>query len=115
MKNDSRIIGSGAVAWGKRCLRSLWLPLLVLVAMVLAVAGPAHANGLVINPTFDSSITSDPNAATIEATINSAIGTYESTFSDPITVNITFKEVRSGLGASSPFFANGPYHLYLPP
>src|SRR5258707_434566 len=47
---------------------------------------------LVINPTFASNITSDPNAATIEATINRAIQAYESSFSDNITVNITFQE-----------------------
>lgn len=56
--------------------------------------------GLTIIPVFDSSITSDPQAATIESTINAAIGVYESDFSDPITVSITFKEMSSGLGQS---------------
>ena len=35
-----------------------------------------------IIPTFDSSITSDPQAATIEGTINAAIAFYENSFSD---------------------------------
>ena len=56
---------------------------------------------LVINPTFDSSITSDPNAATIEATINRTIAAYESLITDNITVDITFKEITTGLGQSN--------------
>jgi len=80
-------------------------------ALVLA-ATPASAN-LVINPTFDSSITSDANAATIMNTINSAIGFYESTFTDNITVNITFQEMSSGLGASSTFIVRPSYSDYI--
>jgi hypothetical protein len=48
-------------------------------------------NGLVINPTFDTSITSNPNAAAIEAMINRAIAIYESLFSDSVTVSILFR------------------------
>src|SRR5438874_7655383 len=47
--------------------------------------------GLIINATFDSSITSKANAATIEAMIHRAISIYESLFSDPITVKILFR------------------------
>jgi Alpha-galactosidase, CBM13 domain/FG-GAP-like repeat/Fibronectin type III domain len=47
--------------------------------------------GLIIHPTFDSSITTDPNAAAIEAMINRAISIYESLFSDPITIQILFR------------------------
>ena len=67
------------------------------------------AQGLTITPTFDSSITGDPNAATIIATINSVIALYEATFSDPVTVTITFQETGSGLGASSSFFVSRTY------
>jgi FG-GAP-like repeat len=49
------------------------------------------ATGLNINPTFDSSITGNPNAAAIEAAINRAISIYESLFSDPITIQIRFR------------------------
>jgi len=56
----------------------------------------AHAN-LVIKATFDSTITSDPNAAVIESTINSVIALYEASFSDPITVTITFHETTDAL------------------
>ncbi|MBW8864448.1 MAG: NF038122 family metalloprotease, partial [Verrucomicrobia bacterium] len=63
-------------------------------------------SGLVIIPTFDSTITSDPQAITIENTINAAIAVYEADFSDPVTVHITFKKMGSGLGQSSGQFAN---------
>ncbi len=86
----------------------LWL---ATAAIVLAAGAPAWAN-MIITPTFASNITSDPNAATIESTINAAIAVYESDFADPITVHITFQE-GGGLGASSAFFQNISYAAYL--
>ena len=71
---------------------------------ILGMAGVASAN-LVITPTFGSSITNDPNAATIESTINTAIGTYEAYFATPINVSIKFKEMGSGLGMSETYYA----------
>src|SRR2546423_7346079 len=57
-----------------------------------AITGATRTgSGLIISPTFDSSITNDPNAAAIEAMINRAIAIYESLFSDPITVSILFR------------------------
>jgi len=47
--------------------------------------------GLIIHPTFHSSITGHPNAAAIQAMINRAISIYESRFSDPITIEILFR------------------------
>jgi hypothetical protein len=75
---------------------------------VLALAGiglvgltgrPADAQ-LIIDPTFDSSITSLPDAAAVEGVINSAIGIYEAKFTNPITVDIEFQDMSSGLGQS---------------
>jgi hypothetical protein len=74
---------------------------------------PGVAAGLSINAIFDSTITSDPNAAAIENSINTAIATIQSKFSDPITVTINFKKINSGLGQSSTFFATGPYSTFL--
>jgi hypothetical protein len=54
---------------------------------------------LVIIPTFDASIQNDPQAATIEATIDTAIRQYEATYSTPIKVKIYFEE-GPGLGSS---------------
>jgi hypothetical protein len=90
---------------------------LVASAILLAVLGWAAAapafGAFVITPTFDSSITSDPNAAAIEGTINTAISIYEAKFTDPITVNIKFQEITSGLGQSSTIFFNVAYSAYL--
>jgi len=82
------------------------------VAGVLAFA-PAAGAGLIIDPTFDASITSDPNAALIEATINQAINMYEADITTPITVNITYEEMGSGLGESSTFYGTITYNQYL--
>lgn len=49
------------------------------------------AVGLNIVPTFDSSITTNPNAAAIEGCINRAIGILENLFRDPLTVPILFR------------------------
>jgi hypothetical protein len=69
---------------------------------------------LVIVPTFDSTITTDPNATAIEATINSAIQDYESYFSNNVTVNITFKENDSiSLGQSNWSYYAETYTSYL--
>ena len=58
----------------------------------VALATTAAANtGLVIIPTFDSTITSDPRSAAIQAMIVSTIDTYQKLFADPITVNILFR------------------------
>ena len=54
-------------------------------------AATAITSGLVINPTFDSSITSNPNSAAIQATITQAIAVYQSLFSNPITISILFR------------------------
>jgi hypothetical protein len=55
-------------------------------------------NGLTIIPVFDSTITSDPQAATIEATIKAAISVYRYNFSDAVTATFTFAEMSGGLG-----------------
>jgi hypothetical protein len=72
---------------------------LLLIGLLAACAAPSRAN-LIITPVFDSSITNDANAASIENAINQAIGVYQSTFSTPINVSIYFQEESSGLGGS---------------
>jgi hypothetical protein len=57
---------------------------------VMTVATVATV-GLIIHPTFDSSITGNPNAAALEAMINRAISIYESLFSDSVTIQIFFR------------------------
>jgi len=73
------------------------------------LAPVAIALGLTITPvraldivaTYGSSITNDPNAGAIEATIQSAISQIASQFSNPATVNILFQISSSVGGATS--------------
>jgi hypothetical protein len=83
-----------------------------LAVALLGNASPAFAQ-LTITPTFGSSITSDPNAAAIEAVINNAILTYQADFSDPINVTIQFNEMTSGLGQSTTGFFNVSYNTFI--
>jgi hypothetical protein len=105
-----------------RCRR--WnLPVGRALAVAVAVAclcrgAPAYADSmLTIMPTFDSSITGDPNAASIEAVINNAIGYYQSTFTtktaSPINVSILFSEMSGGLGQSITGDYQVPYSAYI--
>ncbi len=57
-------------------------------------------------------ISSDPNAATIEATINTAISNLEAAVANDVTVYITFQEMASGLGESSKGVETIPYIDY---
>jgi hypothetical protein len=89
-------------------LRKFTLALTVLLAVVVVTPGRAE---LIINPTFDSSITSDPNAASIEAVINTAVQTYENLFSNLITVSILFQE-GGGLGQSDGIIFDVSYNSF---
>ncbi len=60
-----------------------------IVVVSLAFAQGASAN-LVIDPTFDASITGNANAAAIEGAINSAIATIEGLYVNPVTIPVTF-------------------------
>src|SRR5581483_10908392 len=88
------------------------LLLLSLSAVIAYGCASANAN-LVINPVFQSSITSDSNAATIESTINAAISNVEGDIANSVTVIIDFGEVNSGLGQSSTYQYDISYTGYL--
>lgn len=75
----------------------------------ILASGPG---GLTIVPTFASSITSDAQAATIQATINAALAVYQNNFSDSTIVTITFQEMGSGLGQSSTYISTFGYLNY---
>ena len=70
---------------------------------------------ITINPTFDSSITGNVNAALLEADINTAIGTYQSLYSDPITVSMLFRystTAPNGSALGGGTLAQSNYTLY---
>lgn len=81
--------------------------IVALVAIVLLQSGLLARANLVITPTWDSTITSDANAATITNTILQALAVYNATFSDNINVSITFAEMTNGLGMSSTAYVTG--------
>jgi len=56
-----------------------------------SVTTASSSSGLVINPTFDTSITTNPRSTAIQTTIISTIQAYQSLFSDPITVSILYR------------------------
>ncbi len=85
---------------------------LVSLAVLAALVAAPRAQALQIIPTFDSTITSDPNAATIEQTINSALATYGSLFSNNVSVTIKFEEMSSGLGQSLTYVGTIPYSSF---
>lgn len=82
-----------------------------------ALATTATTNtGLVIIPTFDSTITSDPRSAAIQAMIVSTIDTYQKLFADPITVTILFRlsTVRAnGVPVEGNFVGTSEYCSYI--
>ena len=113
MANRVRITGlSIPVDGAKRACIRLHLVFLAFLTMV-AAGVPTYANGLVITPTFDSSITSDSNATNIMATIDSAIHFYETTFTDPVNVTITFSEMTGGLGQSNKYLYKVSYQTFI--
>ena len=79
------------------------------LACILALAAAKTARALTITPIFDSSITGDANAATIEASINQVIGNYETLLLSPIHITVTFKEMATGLGESNKFIIDDSY------
>ena len=88
----------------------------VVAALALAMPAAFASSSFSIAATFDSTITSDTNAAAIEGTINSVISIYDSLLlvpgPSPVTANITFAEMSSGLGESSSAFGTVTYANY---
>jgi hypothetical protein len=94
---------------------SLKLPgsLAALGALIVVAAVTHPAAAVLINPVFTSSITSDPNAAVIEGSINSAIGTIDSLYFNPGTVNVVFDEGSGNfVGESNTFDYGYSYSTY---
>ncbi len=58
----------------------------------LALSGaalPSRAPALTIDATYDSSVTSNPNAAQIESAFNTIIAQFDALYVNPVTVNVT--------------------------
>jgi hypothetical protein len=74
----------------------------------------AATSGLIINATFDSSITQKANAAAIESAINQAIAIYQTLFTDPITVSILFRYANTDPNGTpiNSMFVSRSYYVY---
>jgi hypothetical protein len=84
--------------------------LLALAAISLVL--PAQA--LTINLTYDTSITSLPNAAQVEAALTAAVQMFQNQFTNPITVNLTASfDPAVGLGASQTELVGNPAYTDL--
>jgi PEP-CTERM motif len=83
------------------------------VALALT-AGPARALDIV--PTFDTSITSSPNATQIEGSINSAISAIDNLYSNAITIPVIFTNNSGAAGnllSTDQFYNTLPYSSYV--
>jgi hypothetical protein len=78
-------------------------PVLLATLLGACAASPGWSN-MIINATYDPSITGDPASAAIQATINAAISQFEGLITNNITVAIYFQK-GGGLGGSN-FFEN---------
>jgi hypothetical protein len=58
---------------------------------VMTATTSTTLTGLVITPTFDSSITGNANSAAIQSVINKAIAIFQSRFKDALTVSILYR------------------------
>ena len=83
-----------------------------IIAFSLSVAGREMARALVIDPTFDTTITNSPNAAAIEAGIEATIQRVEAEIANPITVSIDFQAMTTGLGQSQTTTYSESYSSY---
>jgi hypothetical protein len=96
-------------AISERPLRLGLAPALV-VGLGMALAWPKPAEALTINATFG---TNDGGvSAAAQAVVNSAVAFYDATFTNPITVNIQFNNMATGLGSSNFFLYGTGYSTY---
>lgn len=76
-------------------------PRLIPATVMLVLLATAPARALLIVPTFDATITSDPNVVTIENAITLAANTIGGLYSDPGTVKIYFQTSGAVFGQSN--------------
>lgn len=80
----------------------------------MLATSPAHA--LLITPNFDSSITGNANALQIENSINSAIGTLNSLYSNPTTISVNFSYKAASAGnllSTTQYYYDVSYGSYV--
>ena len=85
------------------------------VGMMLAMLiGELSAHALTINVTYDTTVTSQPNAAQIESAFADAVQTFQDLYTNNITVDVTvYYETGIGLGQSSTSLTGNPAYSDL--
>ncbi len=73
------------------------------LAMALAASPILMPAAVVIQPIYDTSFSSSPNFAALQATVNSALAIYSSGVADTLTIPITFKLDNAISGAQSSY------------
>jgi hypothetical protein len=100
----------GTAVRTKNCALAKWLVLAVLILWGEAV--PVRA--LTISVTYDSTVTSQPNAAQIESAFADAAQTFQDLYTNNITIDITvYYEGGIGLGESLTTFTGNPAYSDL--
>jgi hypothetical protein len=92
--------------------RHLAIPAAV-AALAISSLSPAHA--LTIDPIFDSSITGNANASSIEGAIDSAVGTLDGLYTNNVTINVDFSYNTAPSGnllSTSQFYFGYSYASY---
>lgn len=91
------------------------LSVLAGAASIVSGMSAVHAGNFSILPTYDTSITSLPNAAQVESAIAAGIaqitGAVDTRFTDVVTIK--FQNMNTGLGSSLTPQASLPYTTYL--
>ena len=102
--------------FGGTTKRVLFVACLSVAGFVGAVGTGTPARALIITPNFDSSITSNANAAAIEGAINTAISTIDGLYSNSVDLPVTFTYTPLGTGVLSnntQLFYDVPYARYV--
>jgi hypothetical protein len=115
-KDWNFVVRNGAQLLEDIILRTKWSALAkwpALAALILSVpASPVRA--LNLNVTYDTTVTSQPNAAQIESAFGDAVQTFQDLYTNNITVEITvYYESGIGLGESSTTFTGNPAYSDL--
>lgn len=87
---------------------------ITLLCTLAVCALGASAYSLTIVPTFDTSITSDPNAVAMEAAINAAISVFQTNYTDNLTAYVKYvSDPTVNLGQSDTWGNLYPYTEFV--
>ena len=98
----------------KRARRAGMRVALVMLAGVASLAPSVSAN-MLFSATFDSSITTNGNAAAIEGAINTAMSTIEGLYGNSVTIPVTFTYNSAGSGnllSTNQYYYDESYSSY---